>query len=62
LNSILSSSEDSSNPRDCIVKHQEEYDAILAKDIEALPYLFAEFDKGEISLFQNTLIMAIMEF
>ncbi|MCT4598836.1 MAG: WG repeat-containing protein [Vallitalea sp.] len=57
LNSILSSPEDSSNPRDYIVKHQEEYDAILAKDIEALPYLFAEFEKGE----QTGLKGAIME-
>jgi hypothetical protein len=36
----------SSNPGDYIDAHKAEYDAIIKMDIEALPYLFSEFEKG----------------
>lgn len=47
LNIILSSPIESSNPKDYIEAHREEYIAILEKNIEALKYMFSEFEKGE---------------
>ncbi|MEA1959741.1 MAG: M56 family metallopeptidase [Bacillota bacterium] len=46
LEIILSTPGTSSNPQDYINEHEEEYNAILALDCEALPYLFSEFEKG----------------
>jgi len=46
LSRIMSSPKESSNPKDYINAHQEEYDAIIKMDLEALPYLFSEFEKG----------------
>ncbi len=46
LAKIMSSPKESSNPGDYIAAHQEEYDAIIKMDAEALPYLFSEFEKG----------------
>lgn len=46
INIIMSSPQTSSNPHDYIEAHQPEYNAILALDAQALPYLFAEFEKG----------------
>jgi beta-lactamase regulating signal transducer with metallopeptidase domain len=43
---IMSSPRTSSNPQDYINAHQAEYNAILALETQALPYLFAEFEKG----------------
>ncbi|KGP75935.1 hypothetical protein JT05_07780 [Desulfosporosinus sp. Tol-M] len=43
---IMSSPLESSNLGDYIAAHQEEYDAIIKMDAEALPYLFSEFEKG----------------
>jgi beta-lactamase regulating signal transducer with metallopeptidase domain len=46
LAAIMSSPKNSSNPQDYINAHQTEYEAILALETQALPYLFAEFEKG----------------
>lgn len=46
LEIIMSSPRASSNPQDYINAHQEEFNSILALDSEALPYLFAQFEKG----------------
>ncbi len=46
INTIMSSPKESSNPQDYIDAHQTEYNAILALDINALPYFFTEFEKG----------------
>ncbi|HBC91574.1 MAG TPA: hypothetical protein DCZ10_01360 [Pelotomaculum sp.] len=46
MNIIMSSPKESSNPQDYIDAHQAEYNAILALDVKALPYLFTEFEKG----------------
>ena len=46
LAAIMSSPENSSNPQDYINAHQAEYNAILALETQALPYLFTEFEKG----------------
>lgn len=46
INMIMSSPKESSNPHDYIDAHQTEYNAILALYINALPYLFTEFEKG----------------
>lgn len=46
VNIIMSSPKESSNPQDYIDAHQIEYNAILSLDARALPYLFAEFEKG----------------
>ena len=46
LAQIMSSPRESSNPFDYIAAHQEEYDAIIKMDVEALPYLFSEFERG----------------
>ncbi|MEN6461146.1 MAG: hypothetical protein ABFC94_07245 [Syntrophomonas sp.] len=46
ISRIISSPKESSNPKDYIDAHKEEYDAIIKMDLEALPYLFAEFEKG----------------
>ena len=43
---IMSSPLTSSNSQDYIDAHRAEYDAILALDEKALPYLFSEFEKG----------------
>ena len=43
---IISSPQLSSNPYDYIKAHENEYNAILALDDKALPYLFSEFKKG----------------
>ena len=46
LESIISSPQTSSNPQEYINAHQNEYNAILAMDAQALPYLFSLFEKG----------------
>lgn len=46
LKIIMSSPQTSSNPQDYIDAHQREYNAILALDARALPYLFSEFEQG----------------
>ena len=46
LETIMSSPQNSSNPQDYINAHQNEYNAILALDAKALPYLFSQFEKG----------------
>lgn len=46
LVTIISSPQISSNPQDYIKAHEYEYNAILALDDKALPYLFSEFEKG----------------
>ncbi|PKM76567.1 MAG: hypothetical protein CVU90_11450 [Firmicutes bacterium HGW-Firmicutes-15] len=46
LSQIMSSPKESSNPADYIDAHKVEYELILKMDIEALPYLFSEFEKG----------------
>lgn len=46
LETIMSSPQISSNPYDYINAHQSEYNAIIALDVKALPYLFSEFEKG----------------
>jgi hypothetical protein len=46
LSQIMSSPKESSKPGEYIAAHKEEYDAIIKMDIEALPYLFSEFEKG----------------
>ena len=46
LAAIMSSPKNSSNPQDYINAHQAEYNAILALETQALPYLFSEFEKG----------------
>ncbi len=46
INTIMSTPKESSNLQDYIDAHQTEYNAILALDINALPYLFTEFEKG----------------
>jgi hypothetical protein len=46
LELIMPSPLESSNPGDYIAVHQKEYDAIIKMDIEALPYLFSEFERG----------------
>jgi len=46
INIIMSSPQTSSNSQDYIDAHQTEYNAILALDAHALPYLFSEFEKS----------------
>lgn len=46
LETIISSPQTSSNPQEYINAHENEYNAILALDAKALPYLFSEFEKG----------------
>jgi|LFRM01.1.fsa_nt_gb beta-lactamase regulating signal transducer with metallopeptidase domain len=46
LAEIMSSPKNSSDPQEYINAHQAEYNAILALETQALPYLFTEFEKG----------------
>lgn len=55
---IMSSPKASSDPKDYINAHKEEYSEIITLDTEALYYMFSEFEKTE----QTGLKGAIMEY